>query len=82
MQVFMVTNSAGELMGWAKPLIEGLKRKNPAAKITIIIPPCQYASGMEKEVAENFAGVDSVVGPGRYLKYLFLGHLKRGYTKD
>ena len=73
MQVFMVTNSAGELMGWAKPLIEGLKRKNPAAKITLIIPPCQYASGMEKEVAENFAGVDSVVGPGRYLKYLFLG---------
>jgi len=73
MQVIMVTNSAGELMGWAKPLIEGLKRKNQAAKITVIIPPCQYATGMEKEVAEKFSGVDSVLGPGRYLKYLFLG---------
>lgn len=73
MQVFMVTNSAGELMGWAKPLIEGLKRKNQAAKITVIIPPCQYATGMEKEVAKSFSGVDSVIGPTRYLKYLFWG---------
>jgi len=82
MQVFMVTNSAGELMGRAKPLIETLKQKSQTAKITVVIPPCQYATGMEKEVAENFSGVDSVLGPSDYLKYIFLGIRWSGFRED
>jgi lipid-A-disaccharide synthase len=82
MQVFMVINSAGELMGWAKPLIEGLKRKSQTAKITVIIPPCQFATGMEKEVAKSFSGVDSVLGPTDYLRSIFLGIRWSGFRED
>ncbi len=73
MHIFMVTNSPGEVMGWVKPAAEKLKEKEKETIITVVIPPCQYASGMEDKVAGEIPAVDSVVGPSRYLKYLFLG---------
>jgi len=69
----MVTNSPGEVMGWVKPAAERLKEKQKETIITVVIPPCQYASGMEDKVAGEIPAVDSVVGPSQYLKYLFLG---------
>jgi len=73
MYVFMVTNSPGELLGWVRPAAEKLKEKLKEAIITVVIPPCQYASGMEDKIARKLAAVDYVVGPSQYLKYLFLG---------
>jgi lipid-A-disaccharide synthase len=68
-----VANSPGELSGWVKPITRTLKQKEKAIKISVIIPPCQYASGMEKEVVSGFPDVDGVAGPTDYLKYIFLG---------
>ena len=73
MHIFIMANSPGELVGWVKPVIEKLKEKQKKVIIIVVIPPCQYASGMEREVVENFPEVDLVVGPSQYLKYLFLG---------
>ena len=73
MHIFMVTNSPGEVMGWVKPAAEKLKEKKKGIIITVVIPPCQYASGMEDKVAGEIPAVDSVVNPSQYLKYLFLG---------
>lgn len=73
MHIFIMANSPGELVGWVKPTIEKLKEKQKKVIIIVVIPPCQYASGMEREVVENFPEVDLVVGPSQYLKYLFLG---------
>lgn len=60
-------------MGWVKPTVEKLKEKQKKVIITVVIPPCQYASGMERQVVESFSEIDAVVGPSQYLKYLFLG---------
>jgi len=68
----MVTNSPGEVMGWVKPAAEKLKEKQKETIITVVIPPCQYASGMEEKVVRKLAAVDYVVNPSQYLKYLFL----------
>ncbi len=73
MHIFIMTNSPGEVMGWVKPAAEKLKEKQKETIITVVIPPCQYASGMEDRVAGEIPAVDSVVGPSQYLKYLFLG---------
>ncbi len=73
MHIFMVTNSPGEVMGWVRPAAEKLKEKLKEAIITVVIPPCQYASGMEDKVARKLWAVDYVVNPSQYLKYLFLG---------
>ncbi len=73
MHIFIMTNSPGEVMGWVKPTAEKLKEKQKETIITVVIPPCQYASGMEDKVVGKIPAVDFVVGPSQYLKYLFLG---------
>lgn len=73
MHVFIVTNGPGELMGWVRPVIRSLKKINPSLKIVMVIPPCQYATGMEVNLAKSFLGVEDVVGATAYLKYLILG---------
>jgi len=81
-RVFLVANSPGELSGWVKPITRTLKQKEKAIKISVIIPPCQYASGMEKEVVSGFPNVDGVAGPTDYLKYIFLGIRWSGFRED
>jgi len=71
--VFIVTNSPGELVGWVRPVVRSLKKKASKIKIVVIITPCQYASGMEKEIAKSFPEVDYVMSKGEYFKYLFFG---------
>jgi len=73
MNVFIVTNSPGELMGWVKPVVQKLKDKEPRAKIIVVIPPCQYSSGMEKKVAKSFPEVKSIIGAAEYIKYILSG---------
>jgi len=73
MYIFIVTNSPGELTGWVRPVARSLKQKNPGLKIIVVITPCQYASGKEREIAERFPEVDYVMGKGEYLKYILLG---------
>ncbi len=73
MRVFLVANSPGELSGWVRPIARTLKEGEKTLKISVIIPPCQYASGMEKKVVSDFPAVDGVAGPTDYLKYIFLG---------
>ncbi len=82
MRVFLVANSPGELSGWVKPIVRTLKQKETTVKISVMIPPCQYASGMEKEVARGFPDVDGVAGPTDYLKYVFLGIRRSGWRED
>lgn len=73
MNVFIVTNSPGELSGWVRPVIRSLKKKKQDVEIILIIPPCQYASGREVNVAKDFPGVKQILKPGDYIKYTFLG---------
>lgn len=61
MQVFITANSPGEISGWVRPVVEELKKKSPEASVTVVITPCQYASGAEMSVAEGTPGVDEAV---------------------
>ena len=79
--VFITANSPGEIAGWVAPVVEELKRRDPTASITVALPPCQYASGSEIEVASRTPGVDRVVRIKTLLREaLFSGgaHRSRG----
>ena len=82
MRVFLVANSPGELSGWVRPIARTLKEGGKAIKIFVVIPPCQYASGTEKQVASGFTAVDEVAGPADYLKYIFLGMRWPHFTEN
>lgn len=47
-QVYMVVNSPGEMAGWARPVALELTRRG--CSVSLVIPPCQYASGGEEDL--------------------------------
>lgn len=73
MHIFITANSPGEISGWVRPLVERLKEKAPFIKITLIVPPCQYASGREVEVARGWAWIDEIIEWKSLFKFILLG---------
>lgn len=73
MNVFIIANGPGELMGWVRPVVKRLRERQPNIEIILIIPPCQYASGKETVIAKNFSEINYIMKPMDYIKYIFLG---------
>ena len=46
-ELFILTNSPGEVSGWVRPVVSELTLMGFAAKVSLVLLPCQYASGME-----------------------------------
>lgn len=59
-ELFILTNSPGEVSGWVRPVVSGLASKGFPAKVSLVVLPCQYASGMEAEYGKEIEGIDSV----------------------
>jgi hypothetical protein len=72
MQVFITANSPGELSGWVSPVVRELKARNASVRVTLVITPCQYASGMEAEFAQKQPGIDGVTTVKSLLSNLYL----------
>ncbi len=65
--VLILTNGPGELWDWARPVIKELKRRG--RKVSLLLLPCQFASGEERRVAENLS-LDELQGPSSLVKTL------------
>lgn len=59
-ELYILTNSPGEVSGWVKPVVLELVSKALSAKIILVVLPCQYASGMEAECGGEIEGVEVV----------------------
>jgi lipid-A-disaccharide synthase len=70
MRIFITANSPGELAGWVVPVVRVLKAKEPEVETTVVLTPCQFASGSERDYAERIPGVDEVVELNRIRKKL------------
>ncbi len=68
--IWIMTNSPGELSTWVAPVVYDLKSVFPEWRVAIMLVPCQYASGMELEIATNIPGVDWVTSPSQTLSEL------------
>ena len=55
-ELFILTNSPGEVSGWVRPVVSELTLLGFAAKIYLVVLPCQYASGMEAEYGKEIVG--------------------------
>ncbi|MCL2684087.1 MAG: hypothetical protein FWE55_02480, partial [Synergistaceae bacterium] len=60
LDLFIMANSPGEISGWAGPVVRELRMKTNNARITIVVPPCQYASGGEIELGRSI-GADKCI---------------------
>lgn len=61
--VWITSNSPGEVSSWVGGLVPELHRLRPEWRIRVALVPCPYASGAEKRVAEAIPGVSQVLSP-------------------
>ncbi|UCB47047.1 MAG: hypothetical protein JSV25_06435 [Spirochaetota bacterium] len=80
--LILFSNSPGEVSTWVAPVVERLVRYKKITgehRIFLVIHPCQFASGNEPFVAESFPGIEHIVTPKEYMRYLIAGSWKRKY---
>ncbi len=77
--VIITTNSPGEVAAWVSPVVAELGRRAPAARISVFMPPCRYASGAEKSVVVQMPGITAAAGPEEYVRYMLLGRAPAGF---
>ena len=81
-EVVVTVNSPGEVATWLEPLARELLPRLADGRLTVMIPPCTYASGAEARVVRSFLGGDprvAVLEPQEVLGWLLLGRRPRGY---
>ncbi len=64
----IITNSPGEVSSWVSSTTRSLKLLKPHARIVVVLVPCPYATGREKDIAYSFPQVDMVLTPREYIK--------------
>lgn len=72
-EVLLVSNGPGEMAGWAMPLARALRRLAPGVSLQLALPPCQYATGREAEVAAQSGLFDQVYKPGEVVGLALAG---------
>lgn len=71
MNIIITANSPGEISGWAQPLIKEIKKNIPDVKIYLVLLPCVFSSGKEKEVAEKIEGIEKIFPPQKIWSLIF-----------
>jgi lipid-A-disaccharide synthase len=68
----LVGNGPGEVAGWAVPIAAEARRQAAAQHqsldVTLCLPPCQFASGQEKQVATAARVFDRILDPPTTLR--------------
>lgn len=63
-RLFILSNSPGEVSGWVKPVAEQIADGGINASVTLVVLPCQYASGQEKLYGGTLNGIDNSLSFG------------------
>jgi lipid-A-disaccharide synthase len=63
LDLYITANSPGEIAGLAMPVIREIRARIRRCRVTLVIPPCQYASGEELSAGGN-SGADRCVRIG------------------
>lgn len=80
-EVVFFSNGPGEVAGWLSPVLHCLSSdSSPRPRVTVVVPPCDFASGRETGLIESQFEVDQVVEPRKYLRSLLVGPRASGLT--
>ena len=79
--IYITANSPGEIAGWAEPVVRALRIRLRTCRITLVILPCQYASGAELSYGSNI-GADRCIRLGELGGTLLSDTLAGGSTRS
>ena len=80
-ELIIVANSHGEIQALVRPLVETLQSRANAFLLTLVIPPCQFASGKEVEIAKTFTGITRIVPPKETVRWIWWNHSPKEYSR-
>lgn len=63
----ILSNSPGEISSWVKPVCYGIQLDYPHVQVEVMLTPCQYASGRERDEVLLYPNVKSVLSPAETL---------------
>lgn len=81
-EVVVTVNSPGEVATWLEPVARELIPRLGGARLTVMIPPCTFASGAETGVVRNLLGDSDqvrVYDPRQVAAYLLARRRPPGY---
>ncbi len=67
----LVANGPGEVSAHACPMAKEIRGRFPHARITLILVPCQFASGHEADIARKAQVIDQIIPPAEYRQLIF-----------
>jgi lipid-A-disaccharide synthase len=76
-EVILTSNGPGELYTWVGPVMRAWRAREPSARISIVLLPCQGASGREPEVARGMQP-DHVVSAPDFRQAMLRGRAPEG----
>ncbi|BAS28889.1 glycosyltransferase family protein [Limnochorda pilosa] len=81
-EVLVTVNSPGEVATWLEPVARELLHRLGDARLTVMIPPCTFASGAEAGVVRDLLGGPAgvrVYEPGQVVAFLLSRRRPPGY---
>lgn len=79
--IVLTTNSPGEVSAWVGPVVAALARFHPDARVSVVVPPCSFASGREVQVLRCMPGISQVLSPAEYLVFAVTGRLPDSFAR-
>lgn len=77
MDVLILSNGPGEVTTWVRPVVRELRRQlgddRDRLRISVVLAPCNNASGQEAAIARRFPEVDRVQGAEHFFPFLLAG---------
>ncbi|PZU97359.1 MAG: lipid-A-disaccharide synthase [Pseudanabaena sp.] len=79
--ILILSNGPGELMTWVYPFLKALETaqelqnysKQNKTRISVVLAPCQNASGREAQLAQGFPLVERVLAQEQFFDFLLWG---------
>jgi len=68
----VTVNGPGEVCYSLRPFLEALQTMTREVRVWVFIPPCQFASGWEEQIARNLPLIEKVVDSRHIFRFLFL----------
>lgn len=76
--IIILVNGPGELSSYVRPTVKALHERYPQLRITLVLTPCPYSTGKEKEIALSIPGVSKVINTSDFIGWMLWRKMPEG----
>lgn len=77
LDILILSNGPGEVVTWVKPVVKALREQfgdnRQNVRISVVLAPCNHATGKETQIVQSYPEVDRVQSPEAFFPFLLQG---------